>query len=260
MVEEKTFDADRFSKGTQFCSKFRGVVLPDDGGMSLNDLNLRSLYKNGFRVLSSWNHPRGDGKQLFSYLLQESHKFMVYDPKKGKLFDATYSCSPEKTGEKTFEELKKEIKTEPYFVEKTHPLVSKAKVSPEQFFKSVAEAFEKLKLSKDRDHYISCVFFDIPQKKMGEESWEAILTKALRAATIKPITETVHVFPGQGYTYMHQSNIFLALHSYPELESVHMSIFGTVDEIMPVLAEVESKIYSKSRTPLITVSRDAWVR
>ncbi|MEK6887081.1 MAG: hypothetical protein AABW88_04560 [Nanoarchaeota archaeon] len=247
----------KYSKGTQICAKFENVELPDDGGEALLAMNRRSLLANGFSILDTLSPlPRSDKKQTFLSTLQESHDMVIYNPKTKKLFKVTYSCSPEKTGEVGFEAFKKELKLEPTFYEKTHPIVNKEMVAKEEFVKSISEGFERLKLPKERDQYVSCVFFDIPPRKIDELSLEGVITEALRLTTIEPIGENVQRYAGQGYTYTAASNVVFAAHTYNGLDAIHVSIFGTADEILPVFQGIEAGV--KSKTKDITLRRDAW--
>ncbi len=256
-MEETKFNDLRYSKGTQICAKFKEVELPDDNGETLNGINRKSLLANGFHVLDTLSPlPRADKKQVLVYTLQESHDFVTYNQKTKKLFKVTYSCSPEKTGEIAFEELKKDLKSEPTFYEKTHPIVNKEMVSKDQFFKSLEEGFEKLRLPKEKDQYVSCVFFDVPERKIDELSLEGVITEALRKTMIEPIGEHAQRYAGQGYTYTAASNVIFGAHTYNGLDTIHVSIFGTVDEILPVFQGIEKGI--NSRTKDITLRRDAW--
>ena len=247
----------KYSRGTQICAKFEGVELPDDSGETLNSMNRRSLRANGFSILDTLSPlPRSDKKQAFLYTLQESHDFIVYNPKTKKLFKVLYSCSPEKTGEVAFEELRKALNLSPVFYAKTHPIVNKEMVPKEEFFKSVQESFERLRLPKERDQYLSCVFFDVPSRKIDELSLEGVITEALRKTTVEPIGESVQRYAGQGYTYTAASNVAFAAHTYNGLDAIHVSIFGTSDEILPVFQGIEKGV--NSRTKDITLRRDAW--
>ncbi|HIH39352.1 TPA: hypothetical protein HA219_01350 [Candidatus Woesearchaeota archaeon] len=247
----------KYSRGTQICAKFKGIYLPDDGGETLLTINRRSLLANRFSILDTLSPlPRADKKQTFLSTLQESHDMVIYNPKTKKLFKVTYSCSPEKTGEVGFDAFKKELKLEPTFYEKTHPIVNKELVPKEEFVKSVAEGFERLRLPKERDQYVSCVFFDVPPRKIDELSLEGIITEALRRTTVEPIGENVQRYAGQGYTYTAASNVVFAAHTYNGLDSIHVSIFGTADEILPVFRGIEKGINSRSGD--ITLRRDAW--
>lgn len=262
MAEEpKVFDDSKYSIGTRNIAKYDDIAFPDDKGKTIDELNRRCLLKEGFYILPTVTLPpkKDDDKKKdvrHLYVLQESHALSVYNPIKKRLLVVIDSCSPEKPGDIAFEEYKKELKTEPSFIGKVHPIVNKEMVKKEKFFKSVSEGFEKLKLGKEKDHYVSVVFFDVPSKKIDERSLEGVLTDALRPTTVRPRAEAIYEYEGQGYTYVHLSNIAAGVHTYPGLDSISISVFGTLDEIIPVLLSVEKGVNSKTKD--ITMRRDAW--
>ena len=94
------------------------------------------------------------------------------------------------------------------------------------------------------------MFFDIPERKLDEDSLELILTKALNKDDQKPVIESACRYDPQGYTYIHQSpKHFAGLHSYPgKLKSAHLSLIGSGSNILSVLDDVEDVVYKRRKT------------
>ncbi len=239
---------ERFSIGNEIYARFSGIELSKPK-TRLNKISLNSLYANNFEILGSSIYPSVEDELMLVYLLSESHLMVLYDQKTKEMFFALYTCSPEKDGRKTFDYFKKKMKKEPDWQSDSKAIVKKeVSLKEEKGYSSIHEAVEDLKLNPEDENYLSCVFYDIPEKNIDENKLEQIITKAVNVANPKPTTELVHRFDGQGYTYLHKSRrLFGGGHSYPGLKSFHQSVFGKVKHIVPVLASLEKTLESETR-------------
>jgi hypothetical protein len=259
-------DDSRYSRGTGLFSVYHEVDLPKnptDCCLALFDLGTRSLLADEFIILDFLPFPGlgqlgPDDVLQFSWILSESHRLMVYDPKTRRLIDELYTCSPEKTGARMFEATNRAI-GKPVESVKVDEIVNKEMAlqeEPHLLHHSVEEAAKKLGIVPDKQYCVSSVFFDLTEHKLDEDSLEGILTKALNKDDQKPVIETACRYAPQGYTYTHQSpKHFAGLHSYPgKLKSAHLSLIGKGDAVLSVLNDVEEVVYKRRKTePTISV-------
>jgi hypothetical protein len=259
-------DDSKYSKGTGIFSVYDNVSFPANVKkrcLALLDFGTETLLANDFIILDFVPFP-GMGKigtndvLRYSWILSESHRVLIYDPKTKRLIDELYTCSPEKDGRLMFEK-NNELIGDPVKTIKIHEIVSKEmalKEEPDKLFHSVAEASKRLRLGPDSNYCVSAVFFEIPERKLDEDSLEVMLTKALNKDDQKPVIESACRYDPQGYTYLHQSpKHFAGLHSYPgKLKSAHLSLIGTGSAIVSVLEDMENVVYKTRKTePTISV-------
>jgi hypothetical protein len=127
---------------------------------------------------------------------------------------------------------------------------------PDKLFHSVQAASDKKDLANEKNYCVSAVFFDVPDRKLDEDSLEDMLTLALNKDGQTPVIEAACRYNPQGYTYIHQSaKHFAGLHSYPgTLKSAHISLIGTGNAILSVLEDIETVVYkSKKKEPTISI-------
>jgi len=262
----ESLDDSKYSKGTGIFSIYKKVDFPEDVKkrcMALMDLGTDTLLKNDFIILDFVPYPGlgnvGEGDTLkYSWILSESHRVLIYDPKTKTLIDELYTCSPEKDGRLMFEKTNKLI-GDPAKTVNIKEIVNKEMAlqeEPDKLFHAVQEASKKLRMAPEANYCVSSVFFDIPERKLDEDSLELMLTKALNKDDQKPVIESACRYDPQGYTYIHQSSKhFAGLHSYPgTLKSAHLSLIGTGNAIISVLEDVEDVVYKRRKTePTISV-------
>jgi len=261
-----TLDDSKYAKGTGIFSIYEKIDLPSDPKkrcLALLDLGNDSLLANDFNILDFVPYPGlgnvGPEEVLkYSWILSESHRVLIYDPKSKRLIDELYTCSPEKDGRLMFEKMNKLLK-KPTKTVTLNEIVGKEialKEEPDKLFHSVKKASSKLRLALDSNYCVSAVFFDIPDRKLDEDSLELMLTKALNKDDQKPVIESACRYDPQGYTYIHQSpKHFAGLHSYPgTLKSAHLSLIGSGSAIISVLEDMEEVVYTRKKTePTISV-------
>jgi hypothetical protein len=259
-------DDSKYSKGTGLFSIYKNITFSGDVKkrcMDLLTLGTETLLANDFIILDVVPYPGlgsvGENDVLkYSWILSESHRVLIYDPKTKILIDELYTCSPEKDGRVMFEMTNKRL-GKPRQSVSTIEIVNKTMAmaeEPEKLFHTVQDAAGKLNLRPDTNFCVSAVFFDLPESKLDEDSLELILTKALNKEDQKPVIESACRYDPQGYTYIHQSpKHFAGLHSYPgKLKSVHLSLIGSGSGILSVLCEVEEVVYKRRKTePTISV-------
>ena len=259
-------DDSKYAKGTGIFSVYEKVDFPADPKkrcLALLDLGNETLLANDFNILDFVPYPGlgnvGPEEPLkYSWILSESHRVLIYDPKTKRLIDELYTCSPEKDGRIMFERTNKLLK-KPMKTVTLNEIVGKEialKEEPDKLFHSVKKAFSKLRFAPDENYCVSAVFFDIPDRKLDEDSLEVMLTKALNKDDQKPVIESACRYDPQGYTYIHQSpKHFAGLHSYPgTLKSAHLSLIGTGNAIVSVLEDMEEVVYkTKKSEPTISV-------
>ena len=259
-------DDSKYAKGTAIFSVYDNVELPSDikkRCMALLDLGTKTLLENNFIILDIIPYPGlgevGEDDVLkYSWILSESHRVLIYDPSKKRLIDELYTCSPEKDGRLMYEKTNKML-GEPTKNVTLHEIVSKdmaVEEEPEKLFHSVRDASSVLRMNPNSNYCVSAVFFDIPDRKLDEDSLELMLTKALNKDDQKPVIEAACRYDPQGYTYIHQSpKHFAGLHSYPgTLKSAHLSLIGTASAIVSVLEDMENVVYKSKRSePTISV-------
>lgn len=262
----EVMDDSKYAKGTAIFSIYEKVDLPMEPKkrcLALLDLGNDSLLANDFNILDFVPYPGlgnvGPEEVLkYSWILSESHRVLIYDPKTKRLIDELYTCSPEKDGWLMFEKTNKLIK-KPTKTVSLHEIVGKEmalREEPDKLFHSVKKACAKLRFAPDSNYCVSAVFFDIPDRKLDEDSLEVMLTKALNKDDQKPVIESACRYDPQGYTYIHQSpKHFAGLHSYPgTLKSAHLSLIGTGSAIVSVLEDMEEVVYKTKKTePTISV-------
>ncbi len=262
----EAMDDSKYAKGTAIFSIYEKVELPADPKkrcLALLDLGNDSLLANDFNILDFVPYPglgnvAPDAVLKYSWILSESHRVLIYDPNTKRLIDELYTCSPEKDGWLMFEKTNKLIK-KPTKTVSLHEIVGKEmalKEEPDKLFHSVKKACGKLRFAPDSNYCVSAVFFDIPDRKLDEDSLEVMLTKALNKDDQKPVIESACRYDPQGYTYIHQSpKHFAGLHSYPgTLKSAHLSLIGTGSAIVSVLEDMEEVVYKTKKTePTISV-------
>jgi hypothetical protein len=259
-------DDSKYSKGTGIFSIYEKVELSADVKKccaNLLDLGTETLLANDFIILDILPYP-GLGRVgvtdvlMYSWILSESHRVLIYDPSTKILIDELYTCSPEKDGKIMFEKTNKRI-GDPIQSVNIKEIVNKEMAlaeEPEKLFHSVQDAAGKLRVKPKPNFCVSAVFFDIPEHKLDEDSLELILTKALNKDDQKPVIESACRYDPQGYTYIHQSSKhFAGLHSYPgTLKSAHLSLIGSGSTILSVLDDVEDVVYKRRKTePTISV-------
>jgi hypothetical protein len=261
-----TLDDSKYAKGTGIFSIYEKVELPAEPKkrcLALLDLGNDGLLANDFNILDFVPYPGlgnvGPDEVLkYSWILSESHRVMIYDPKTKRLIDELYTCSPEKDGRLMFEKTNKLLK-KPAKTVTLNEIVGKEmalKEEPDKLFHSVKKASSKLRFAPDSNYCVSAVFFDIPNQKLDEDSLELMLTKALNKDDQKPVIESACRYDPQGYTYIHQSpKHFAGMHSYPgTLKSAHLSLIGTGSAIISVLEDMEEVVYTRKKTePIISV-------
>jgi len=262
----EVMDDSKYAKGTGMFSVYEKVDLPTDPKKrctALLELGNESLLANDFNILDFLPYPGlgnvGANEVLqYSWILSESHRLLVYDPKTRRLIDELYTCSPEKDGRLMFERTNKLLK-KPAKTVTLNEIVGKdmaLKEEPDKLFHSVKKASDKLRFSPEANYCVSAVFFDIPDRKLDEDSLEVMLTKALNKDDQKPVIESACRYNPQGYTYIHQSSKhFAGLHSYPgTLKSAHLSLVGTGGAVVSVLEDMEEVVYKTKKTePTISV-------
>ncbi|HVM33484.1 MAG TPA: hypothetical protein VMU88_10145 [bacterium] len=262
----EVMDDSKYAKGTGLFSVYENVEFPSDPVkrcQALMELGTETLLANHFNILNFVPFPAvgevGEKDILkYSWMLSESHRVLMYDPAKRRLIDELYTCSPEKDGaimqEKTNKRLGKPRKSV-----SLHEIVSKEmalKEEPDKLFKAVEAASRKLRLAPDENYCVSAVFFDIPDRKLEEDSLEVMLTQALNKDDQKPVIESACRYDPQGYTYLHQSpKHFAGLHSYPgTLKSAHLSLIGSGNAVVSVLEDVEDVVYKRKKSePTISI-------
>jgi len=262
----EALDDSKYSKGTGIFSVYKNVEFPSDIKQrctALHDFGTQTLLANDFIILDFVPYP-GLGNigakdiLMYSWILSESHRVLIYNPTTKKLIDELYTCSPEKDGRIMFEQTNKRI-GKPAKSITLNEIVNKEmamKDEPDKLFRAVASAKTKLGLDPEANYCVSAVFFDIPESKLDEDSLEVILTKALNKDEQKPVIESACRYNPQGYTYIHQSpKHFAGLHSYPgKLKSAHLSLIGTGSAIVSVLEDVEDMVYRRKKSePTISV-------
>jgi hypothetical protein len=226
----EVLDDSKYAKGTGIFSVYEKVDFPADmkkRSQALLDLGNETLLENDFIILGFVPYPGlgkvGAGEILkFSWILSESHRLLMYDPKTKRLIDELYTCSPEKDGR--------------LMLEKTNKLIGKPRKSVQM--NEIVSKEMALQEEPDKD------------------SLEVMLTKALNKDDQKPVIESACRYDPQGYTYIHQSaKHFAGLHSYPgTLKSAHLSLIGTGNSIVSVLEDVEEVVYKRKKTePTISV-------
>lgn len=259
-------DDSKYARGTGIFSIYEKVELPVDPkkrGLALLELGNDSLLANDFIILDFVPYPglgnvKPDETLKYSWILSESHRVLIFDPKTKRLIDELYTCSPEKDGRLMFEKTNKLLK-KPTKTITLNEIVGKEialKEEPDKLFHSVKKASCKLKMAPNANYCVSAVFFDIPDRKLEEDTLEVMLTKALNKDDQKPVIESACRYDPQGYTYIHQSiKHFAGLHSYPgTLKSAHLSLIGTGDAIVSVLEDMEDVVYMRKKTePTISV-------
>jgi hypothetical protein len=261
-----TLDDSKYAKGTGIFSIYKNVEFPMDikkRCMALLELGTETLLANNFIILDFIPYPGlgeiGEDEVLkYSWILSESHRILIYNPKTKTLIDELYTCSPEKDGRIMHEKTNKRLGN-PLKNHMLNEIVSKdiaLEEEPDKLFHSVQTASDKFKLATDKTFCVSAVFFDIPDRKLDEDSLEDMLTIALNKDDQKPVIESACRYDPQGYTYIHQSSKhFAGLHSYPgTLKSAHLSLIGTGNAILSVLEDVETVVYkSKKKEPTISI-------
>lgn len=262
----ETLDDSKYAKGTGIFSVYEKVDFGADvkkRSKALLDLGFETLLDNDFIILDFIPYPGlgtvGEKDVLkFSWILSESHRILIYDPKTRRLIDELYTCSPEKDGRIMFEKTNKHL-GKPRKSILINEIVSKEMAlqeEPDKLFHSVENASKRLRLAPDMNYCVSSVFFDIPERKLDEDSLETMLTGALNKDDQKPVIESACRYDPQGYTYIHQSSKhFAGLHSYPgTLKSAHLSLIGTGNAVLSVLEHVEDVVYKRRKTdPTISV-------
>jgi hypothetical protein len=187
----EALDDSKYAKGTGIFSIYEKVDLPADPKKrctALLELGNESLLANDFNILDFLPYPGlgnvGPNEVLqYSWILSESHRLLVYDPKTRRLIDELYTCSPEKDGRLMFERTNKLLK-KPAKTVMLNEIVGKdmaLKEEPDKLFHSVKKAAGKLRFSPEANYCVSAVFFDIPDRKL-ESSRPAVTT--LRAIPI----------------------------------------------------------------------------
>lgn len=262
----EVMDDSKYAKGTGIFSIYEKVDLPADMKkrcLALLDLGNETLLANDFNILDFLPYPglgnvAPDEPLQYSWILSESHRVLIYNPKTKRLIDELYTCSPEKDGRVMFERTNK-ILGKPRKSVLLNEIVSKEMAlqeEPDKLFHSVENASKRLHLDLDSNYCISGVFFDIPDSKLDEDSLEDMLTKALNKDDQKPVIESACRYDPQGYTYIHQSpKHFAGLHSYPgKLKSAHLSLIGTGRAVVSVLTDFEDVVYKRKKSePTISV-------
>ncbi len=262
----EVLDDSKYARGTGIFSVYEKVELPTDPKkrcLALLDLGNDTLLANDFNILDFVPYPglgnvRPDEPLKYSWILSESHRVLIHDPKTNRLIDELYTCSPEKDGQIMFEKTNKLLK-KPAKTITLNEIVGKEialKEEPDKLFHSVKKAAGKLRFAPDENYCVSTVFFDIPDRKLDEDSLELMLTKALNKDDQKPVIESACRYDPQGYTYIHQSSKhFAGLHSYPgTLKSAHLSLIGTGNAIVSVLEDMEEVVYTRKKSePTISV-------
>jgi len=262
----EVLDDSKYAKGTGIFSIYEKVEFPSDPKkrcLALLDLGNETLLANDFNILDFVPYPglgnvKPDETLKYSWVLSESHRVMIHDPKTNRLIDELYTCSPEKDGRLMFEKTNKLLK-KPAQTVTLYEIVGKdiaLKEEPDKLFHSVKKASTKLRFAPHENYCVSAVFFDIPDRKLDEDSLELMLTKALNKDDQKPVIESACRYDPQGYTYIHQSSKhFAGLHSYPgTLKSAHLSLIGTGNAIVSVLEDMEEVVYTRKKTePTISV-------
>jgi len=256
----EVMDDSKYSRGTGIFSIYDKVEFPGDArkrSWALLDLGTQTLLDNHFIILDFIPFPGlgqvGEKDILkFSWVLSESHRVMIYDPTTKRLIDELYTCSPEKDGSIMFERTNK-ILGMPSRSTRLNEIVGKEMAQqeePERLFHSVKDASGKLSMTPNANYCVSAVFFDVPERKLDEDSLEVMLTKALNKDDQKPVIEAACRYDPQGYTYTHQSpKHFAGLHSYPgTLKSAHLSLIGTGGAVLEVLEEMEDVIYKRRKS------------
>jgi len=253
-------DDSKYSKGTGIFSIYEKVELSANVKkrcVDLLDLGTETLLANNFIILDIIPYPGlgpvGVTEVLkYSWILSESHRVMIYDPSTKILIDELYTCSPEKDGKIMFEKTNKRIGNPVQSVNIKEIVCKEMALAeePEKLFHSVQDAAGKLRLKPKPKFCVSAVFFDIPERKLDEDSLELILTEALNKDDQKPVIESACRYDPQGYTYIHQSSKhFAGLHSYPgKLKSAHLSLIGSGSAILSVLEHVEEVVYKRRKT------------
>jgi hypothetical protein len=262
----EVLDDSKYAMGTGIFSIYEKVDLPKDPkkrSVALLELGNETLLANDFIILDFVPYPGfgnvGPDEILkYSWILSESHRTLIYDPASKRLIDELYTCSPEKDGSLMFAETNKRL-GKPARTNLLNEIVGKdiaLKEEPDKLFHSVKEASARLKLRGISNFCVSAVFFDIPDRKLDEDSLEIMLTKALNKDDQKPVIESACRYDPQGYTYLHQSpKHFAGLHSYPgTLKSAHLSLIGTGAAIVSVLEDMEEVVYKSRRSePTISI-------
>ena len=182
-------DDSKYAKGTGIFSVYKNVELPTDVKKrckALMELGTETLLDNNFIILDIIPYPGlgnvgEDDVLLYSWILSESHRVLIYDPKKKTLIDELYTCSPEKDGRIMFEKTNKKLGN-PAKNHMLNEIVSKEialQEEPDKLFHSVQAASDKTGLANDKNYCVSAVFFDVPDRKLDEDSLEDMLTLAL---------------------------------------------------------------------------------
>jgi hypothetical protein len=97
-----TIDDSKYAKGTGIFSVYKNVELPTDVKkrcQALMELGTETLLANNFIILDIIPYPGlgnvgEDDVLLYSWILSESHRVLIYDPKKKKM---GASCSKRPT-------------------------------------------------------------------------------------------------------------------------------------------------------------------
>ncbi len=227
-------DDSKYAKGTGLFSVYENVSFPEDVKkrcMALLDFGTETLLKNDFIILDFVPYP-GLGRVgpedvlKYSWILSESHRVLMYDPKTKTLIDELYTCSPEKDGRLMFEAANQRIGKP---VKSTHlsEIVSKEMAhqeEPDKLFHSVQDASKKFRMAPKKNYCVSTVFFDISDRKLDEDSLETMLTKALNKDDQKPVIESACRYDPQGL-YLHPPVAqafrgFAQLSRHPEIRSL----------------------------------------
>ncbi len=249
-----------YSKGFQQYVEYDGLLIPEKDYPKIEILARNTLRKNEFGVHGNIVHTRKNGIHNVAHLLTTSEDFTEINPINRTLKRSLVTCDDTKDGFKTFDAFIKSMK-QIYGVTPTHResqavMTKKEFVPKEQLYSSVSSAIRAVPLSKTKDNYVVCVFFDIPKKKIDEDMLETIITGSLEPDKRKPTTELVHRFDGMGYTLIGvYKNLKAAKHSFMEYNSLLATFIGPAKSILPAMFSLEKRLHS--RTGYLSMNRMA---
>ncbi|HME86820.1 MAG TPA: hypothetical protein VKE88_00195 [Candidatus Nanoarchaeia archaeon] len=240
-----------FSEGIESHVVFDNVTIPEhtsNAEYNLATLAWRSLIPEGLTVKGIIPHTTKDGRIIAESLLSTSHDLCEYDPARKRLRVLRYSCDSTMNGRKSVDSLMQELGALPTLRTEFPVIVDEtlARSRGQKIYTSVDEALKDVHIHPEARHYATAVFFGVPKRRIDEDKLESIFTSCLTPDERKPITELVHRFNEEGYTYLSSSeSIFGGGHSFTKLNSLANSLMGNGKDVAGVLRSFENELKSK---------------
>ncbi|MBN2421227.1 hypothetical protein JXB27_03030 [Candidatus Woesearchaeota archaeon] len=217
--------------------------------------NKLSLDADELEPVETSFHREKDNLYVILSLFKESHQLHRLDLKNKLLATSTYTCSDVKNADKVYEYLEKAY-GKPIW-KRNLPAIVNLEISKKQekVCSSIEESISFIHPHQEERAAIACVFYHpIPGIMDKENKLEPILTKIFTKGDPEPLTEGIHRFKDQGYSYTHisadegndskNSDVEIGLHTFNEdyLDAIHFSVYGPPKRTIPMLKEVEKRI------------------